>query len=122
VIRSHALGGCFERGALGGREPVQRMPQLAAGQFEFGHAAGIEMIEAARVLEHRGIARGAHALEDFADREFDGIVGRVIEVQQFIERGKKAGVSRPQTANHLIAPSIAAMTGCNSSRFIFSAA
>ena len=122
VIGRHALRRRFEGRSLGGRQAVQRMAQLAPWQFEFGDGGDIEMIETKRVLEHRRIAFGAHALENFGDDLFDGIVGRVIEVQQFVEGRGKTGVGAGETANHRIAPSMAAMTGCNTSRFTLSAA
>jgi hypothetical protein len=46
----------------------------------------------------------------------------MIEMQQGIECRGKTGVGAGETANRRTAPSIAVMTGCSSSRFIFSAA
>ena len=81
-----------------------------------------ELVEAARVVEYRSIAIGANVLENFSDGQFDRVVCRVIEVQQFVKRGQKAGIAGRKSTNHLIAPSMAEMTGCSRSRFIFSAA
>ena len=112
----------FKRGALRRGEPVQRPPQFVPGKLEFGHGSDVELIEAARVVEHRGIALAANPFKDLGDRRFDGIVSRMIEMQQLIERCEKIRIPGRQAANHLIAASIAAITGCSNSRFTLSAA
>jgi hypothetical protein len=83
---------------------------------------GIELVEATRVVEHGSVAPGAHVLENFSDGQLDRIVGRMVEVQQLRPAWPESRIAGRKSANHLIAPSMAAMTGCNRSRFIFSAA
>ena len=122
VIIAYPLRCGFKRRALRRREPVQRPPQFAPGKLQFGHGTDVELIKATRVIEHRGVTLAADPLKNFGDRRFDGIVGRMIEMQQRVERGQKARITGRQAANHRMALSIALITGCSNSRFIFSAA
>ena len=122
MIIAYPLRCGFKRRALRRREPVQRPPQFAPGKLQFGHGTDVELIKATRVIEHRGVTLAADPLKNFGDRRFDGIVGRMIEMQQRVERGQKARITGRQAANHRMALSIALITGCSNSRFIFSAA
>jgi hypothetical protein len=69
-------------------------------QFQFDHRLRIEVIEAARVLEHGGIAAVRTAGEDLGHRPLDALVLGVLEGQQRGELLGEIRVAGGQALNH----------------------
>jgi len=103
VIDAHAVGGDGERLALLGAQAVEREQQLAPGQLERDHGLHVEPVEAAGVFDHRGVAGGAHRLQDLGDRRVDAAVGLGLEGEQGIEGGQEFGFARGQAADRGLA-------------------
>jgi hypothetical protein len=100
VIEGDARGGLLQRLALFGGQVEQRRLQLALGQFQFDHRLRIEVVEAARVLQHGGIADGAHRREDLGHRPLDALVLGILEGQQRGELLGEIRVAGGQALNH----------------------
>ena len=94
-----------------GRQTVEGRLEQVLSEFEVSHLAGIETVEATRVVEHRGVAQRPHIGQDFRDGALDGFVGAVVEMQQRVERGEELGLAGGKATDHAIAPAKLSITG-----------
>ena len=123
VVAADTLGGVSQGLTLNRRQGIERGFQCLLRQFQLRHHRHVQPVEAARVVEYRGIAQRAHVGQHLGHGALDGVVGAVVETQQGIERRQEFGIAAREAANrrrgHCTAPAMRSTTGCSSVRFIF---
>jgi hypothetical protein len=70
--------------------------QFRLRDFKFGHAGGVQTIEALGVVEHRRIPPFLHIGQDVGHTVLDGGIGVGRPVQALGKSGLKAGILRGQ--------------------------
>ena len=78
-----AVGRGLKRVALHGGQACECGLPFAARDFERGDAIGLDVVELARIPQHRGVAFGAHLVQDARCGGFNRLVLRSVERQQF---------------------------------------
>jgi len=91
VVAAHAARGRLQRGALRGRDGVERGLQLVARELQRGDARGIQAIESLRVFQHRSIAARLHVGQDRGDAFLDRRVRLFRPMAQLGELGFEVG-------------------------------
>mmetsp|Transcript_29288 Transcript_29288/g.53048 ORF Transcript_29288/g.53048 Transcript_29288/m.53048 type:complete len:339 (-) Transcript_29288:252-1268(-) len=125
VIGPHAPRRRLQRVALHGRDGRQRGLQFGRGDFQRGHAGGVQPVEALGVVQHGGITAGPHIGQDLGDAALYGGVGLGRPMAQALELGVEVGGGGRELADqgHVeTALAKASISGRRVSRLSFSAA
>src|SRR3954468_21688536 len=125
----------FVKGAdalMRGLQRFQLLPGHAAGSLaplflrnlELREGASAYAVKTLRILEHRGVAAGAHFGDDLAHRSLDPAVLRRLIAREGLERGIEAGGPgrKPAQLHFPAALANASMSGCSAARLVLSAA
>ena len=107
VRRDGALRCRLERLALIGGQAVQRLPHLGLRQFQIGHAAGTQPVEAVAVVDDGRITAHLDISQNADDRAFDPLVLSRLESEQRIHFCLEIGVDRSKALDrdsHAISP------------------
>ncbi|MNF45084.1 hypothetical protein D3C84_262090 [compost metagenome] len=99
VVEAHALGGLLQRRALLDTDAGQGQLQALARQDQLGHGGRLDAVEALGVLDQRGIAALAHALDDVQHALVDRIVGHAFPAQQMIQMTGKLRIGGVESAD-----------------------
>ncbi len=120
MIAADTFGSGFQRLPLHRRQAVEGSLEQILAEFEIGHGVRCHAVEAARVVEYRGVANSPHIVQDLGNRAFDGLVGNVVEMQQRVERRQELGLAAGQASDgHCTALAKLSITGWSRSRFSF---
>ncbi|MCY1446686.1 hypothetical protein D9M71_632690 [compost metagenome] len=99
MVEAHALGGLLQRRALLDTDAGQGQLQALARQDQLGHGGRLDAVEALGVLDQRGIAALAHALDDVQHALVDRIVGHAFPAQQMIQMTGKLRIGGVESAD-----------------------
>src|SRR3954467_8692807 len=104
--------------------PAGSTAPLFLGNFELAERASAYAVETMRILEHRGVAAGAHFGDDRAHRCLYAAVLRDLVARERRERGIEAGGPgrKPAQLHFPAALANASMSGCSAARLVLSAA
>src|SRR4026208_718433 len=104
-------------------DPTGGLAQPFRGDLELGERAGAYLVETLRILEHRGVAAGAHLGKDRAHHRLDAAILRRIVARKRRELGIEAGGPgrKPAQLHFAAALANASMSGCSAGRLGLSA-
>ena len=119
VVLAHTLGRRLQSLALRGRDGIKGRTAFVSADLQRGHAVGLDVVEALRVLQHRCVTTNLHIGKDLGHARFDRRIGLGRPVAQPREFGlevRRVGVQCADQRTHVCASATAASNASISAR------